>query len=52
MTQFSRLDRLPPYVFARVNEIKMEARREAESILLILEWVTRIWLRRSILWIN
>ena len=26
MTKFARLDRLPPYVFATVNEIKMEAR--------------------------
>ncbi|MFO8085875.1 MAG: aminotransferase class I/II-fold pyridoxal phosphate-dependent enzyme [Desulfobacterales bacterium] len=33
MTQFSRLDRLPPYVFARVNEIKMEARRSGIDII-------------------
>jgi alanine-synthesizing transaminase len=33
MTQFSRLDRLPPYVFARVNEIKMEARRAGIDII-------------------
>jgi alanine-synthesizing transaminase len=33
MTQFSRLDRLPPYVFARVNEIKMEARRAGVDII-------------------
>ncbi len=32
MTQFSRLDRLPPYVFATVNEIKMEARRAGVDI--------------------
>ena len=32
MTQFARLDRLPPYVFAKVNEIKMEARRTGEDI--------------------
>ncbi len=33
MTQFARLDRLPPYVFAQVNEIKMEARRAGEDII-------------------
>ncbi len=33
MTQFSRLDRLPPYVFATVNEIKMEARRAGVDII-------------------
>lgn len=27
MTKFARLDRLPPYVFATVNQIKMDARR-------------------------
>lgn len=27
MTQFARLDRLPPYVFTQVDAIKMEARR-------------------------
>ena len=32
MKQFARLDRLPPYVFAKVNEIKMEARRTGEDI--------------------
>jgi alanine-synthesizing transaminase len=32
MTTFARLDRLPPYVFAQVNEIKMEARRAGEDI--------------------
>ncbi len=32
MTQFARLDRLPPYVFAQVNEIKMEARRAGQDI--------------------
>ena len=31
--QFARLDRLPPYVFATVNEIKMEARRADEDII-------------------
>lgn len=31
--KFSRLDRLPPYVFATVNEIKMEARRAGEDII-------------------
>lgn len=33
MKQFARLDRLPPYVFATVNEIKMEARRGGEDII-------------------
>jgi len=32
MVEFARLDRLPPYVFAQVNEIKMEARRRGEDI--------------------
>jgi len=32
MTKFARLDRLPPYVFATVNEIKMEARRAGVDI--------------------
>ncbi|MFC1815096.1 aminotransferase class I/II-fold pyridoxal phosphate-dependent enzyme [Thermodesulfobacteriota bacterium] len=33
MTQFARLDRLPPYVFTTVNNIKMEARRAGEDII-------------------
>ena len=33
MTTFARLDRLPPYVFATVNKIKMEARRAGEDII-------------------
>lgn len=33
MTQFARLDRLPPYVFAQVNEIKMDARRAGQDII-------------------
>ena len=33
MRQFSRLDRLPPYVFATTNEIKMKARREGVDII-------------------
>ena len=33
MKQFARLDRLPPYVFATVNEIKMAARREGKDII-------------------
>jgi alanine-synthesizing transaminase len=33
MTKFARLDRLPPYVFAQVNEIKMEARRAGRDII-------------------
>jgi len=32
MTRFARLDRLPPYVFATVNELKMERRRAGEDI--------------------
>lgn len=33
MTQFARLDRLPPYVFATVNAIKMQARRAGKDII-------------------
>jgi alanine-synthesizing transaminase len=33
MSPFARLDRLPPYVFAQVNEIKMEARRAGQDII-------------------
>ncbi len=33
MDKFARLDRLPPYVFATVNKIKMEARRAGEDII-------------------
>jgi len=33
MSEFARLDRLPPYVFATVNEIKMEARHRGEDII-------------------
>ena len=33
MTKFARLDRLPPYVFATVNDLKMEARRAGEDII-------------------
>ena len=33
MTQFARLDRLPPYVFATVNAIKMEARRAGQDVI-------------------
>ncbi|MDP2645384.1 MAG: aminotransferase class I/II-fold pyridoxal phosphate-dependent enzyme [Desulfobacterales bacterium] len=32
MAKFARLDRLPPYVFATVNEIKMNARRTGHDI--------------------
>jgi alanine-synthesizing transaminase len=32
MTEFARLDRLPPYVFAQVNAIKMEARHAGQDI--------------------
>ncbi|MFP4474885.1 MAG: alanine transaminase [Desulfatibacillaceae bacterium] len=31
--EFARLDRLPPYVFAQVTEIKMQARRAGEDII-------------------
>jgi alanine-synthesizing transaminase len=31
-TGFSRIDRLPPYVFNQVNELKMAARRRGEDI--------------------
>jgi alanine-synthesizing transaminase len=33
MFTFARLDRLPPYVFATVNEIKMAARRAGQDII-------------------
>jgi len=33
MKEFARLNRLPPYVFATVNEIKMEARHAGEDII-------------------
>ena len=33
MTKFARLDRLPPYVFAQVNEIKMDSRRAGQDII-------------------
>jgi alanine-synthesizing transaminase len=33
MSKFSRLDRLPPYVFATVNQIKMESRRQGRDII-------------------
>ena len=33
MTTFARLDRLPPYVFATVNKIKMDARHSGEDII-------------------
>ena len=33
MNKFARLDRLPPYVFATVNQIKMQSRREGVDII-------------------
>ena len=33
MKEFARLDRLPPYVFATVTELKMEARRAGVDII-------------------
>jgi alanine-synthesizing transaminase len=33
MSKFARLDRLPPYVFATVNKIKMDARRAGKDII-------------------
>ena len=33
MKSFARLDRLPPYVFATVNQIKMDAQREGKDII-------------------
>ncbi len=32
MSLFTRMDRLPPYVFAVVNDLKMELRRQGEDI--------------------
>jgi alanine-synthesizing transaminase len=33
MNKFARLDRLPPYVFATVNQIKMQSRRDGQDII-------------------
>ena len=33
MQEFRRMSRLPPYVFATVNKIKMEARHRGEDII-------------------
>ena len=33
MKEFTRMNRLPPYVFATVNQIKMQARRKGEDII-------------------
>lgn len=33
MKSFARLDRLPPYVFSQVNQIKMDARHAGEDII-------------------
>ncbi len=33
MQEFRRMNRLPPYVFATVNEIKMEARHRGEDVI-------------------
>jgi alanine-synthesizing transaminase len=33
MSKFARLERLPPYVFATVNDLKMEARRAGQDII-------------------
>ena len=33
MHEFQRMTRLPPYVFATVNKIKMEARRRGEDVI-------------------
>ena len=33
MSEFNRIKRLPPYVFAIVNQLKMEARRKGEDII-------------------
>jgi len=33
MREFARLDRLPPYIFATVNEIKMKARRAGQDVI-------------------
>ena len=32
LINFSRMRRLPPYVFAQVNELKMKLRREGQDI--------------------
>ena len=37
--QFQRIERLPPYVFNIIGELKQQARARGEDIL-ILVWVT------------
>ncbi len=32
MAEFARINRLPPYVFAIVNDLKMQLRRKGEDI--------------------
>ena len=33
MSSFARIDRLPPYVFAAIDELKLKARRAGEDII-------------------
>ena len=33
MKKFARMERLPPYVFATVNELKMQMRRRNEDVI-------------------
>ena len=33
MSRFEKIDRLPPYVLAIVNELKLEARRRGEDVI-------------------
>ena len=42
MRTFSRISRLPPYVFNITNELKMAARRRGEDVVLEFEVGTRV----------
>ncbi len=51
MEEFRRMNRLPPYVFATVNALKMELRRKVK-ILSIWGWGIPTWPPQNISWIN
>ena len=44
MKEFRRIDRLPPYVFNVVNDLKAAARRAGEDIV-DLAWAIPTWRR-------
>ena len=43
MREFSRIKRLPPYVFNITNELKMKARRAAKQKAPSEEWILRLY---------